>query len=78
MASGIAYSVKGKYMVELLTLSVERREEVGKRRNVASGESGKPCSPLRTQKEVVNLTVPTEMVEAARDGTVLFNFLAAL
>jgi large subunit ribosomal protein L25 len=65
------YSVKGKYMVELLTLSVERREEVGKRRNRRLRESGKtPAVLYGHKKEVVNLTVPTEMVEAAlRDGS---------
>ena len=58
-------------MVELLTLSVERREEVGKRRNRRLRESGKtPAVLYGHKKEVVNLTVPTEMVEAAlRDGS---------
>ena len=58
-------------MVELLTLSVERREEVGKRRNRRFRESGKtPAVLYGHKKEVVNLTVPTEMVEAAlRDGS---------
>ncbi len=53
-------------MVELLTLSVERREAVGKRRNRRLRESGKTPAVLYGHKqEVVNLSVSTEQVEAA-------------
>ncbi|MBQ9872900.1 MAG: 50S ribosomal protein L25 [Thermoguttaceae bacterium] len=53
-------------MVELLTLSVERRETVGKRRNRRLRESGKtPAVLYGHKKEVVNLAVATELVEAA-------------
>ncbi len=53
-------------MVELLTLSVERREEVGKRRNRRLREQGKTPAVLYGHKQdVVNLAVKTELVEAA-------------
>ncbi len=53
-------------MVELLKLSVERREEVGKRRNRRLRESGKTPAVLYGHKQdVVNLAVATELVEAA-------------
>jgi large subunit ribosomal protein L25 len=53
-------------MVEFLTLSVERREEVGKRRNRRLRESGKtPAVLYGHKKEVVNLTVPAEQIDAA-------------
>ena len=53
-------------MVELLTLSVERRETVGKRRNRRLRESGKTPAVLYGHKQdVVNLSVATELVEAA-------------
>lgn len=53
-------------MVELLTLSVERRETVGKRRNRRLRESGKtPAVLYGHKKEVVNLSVSTELIDAA-------------
>lgn len=53
-------------MVEFLTLSVERREEVGKRRNRRLRESGKtPAVLYGHKKEVVNLAVPAEQLDAA-------------
>lgn len=53
-------------MVELLTLSVERRETVGKRRNRRLRESGKtPAVLYGHKKEVVNLAVATELIDAA-------------
>lgn len=53
-------------MVELLTLSVERRETVGKRRNRRLRESGKtPAVLYGHKKEVVNLSVATELIDAA-------------
>ena len=53
-------------MVELLTLSVERRETVGKRRNRRLRASGKTPAVLYGHKQdVVNLSVATEQVEAA-------------
>lgn len=53
-------------MVELLTLSVERRETVGKRRNRRLRESGKtPAVLYGHKKEVVNLAVATELIAGA-------------
>lgn len=53
-------------MVELLTLSVERRETVGKRRNRRLRESGKtPAVLYGHKKEVVNLAVATEDIAGA-------------
>lgn len=81
MASGITlYSVKGKYMVELLTLSVERRETVGKRRNRRLRASGKTPAVLYGHKQdVVNLSVATEQVEAAlRHGSRFVNLEGAV
>ena len=53
-------------MVELLTLSVERRETVGKRRNRRLRESGKtPAVLYGHKKEVVNLAVDTDRIDAA-------------
>lgn len=53
-------------MVELLTLSVESRETVGKRRNRRLRESGKtPAVLYGHDRDVVNLSVATELVEAA-------------
>ena len=65
-------------MVELLTLSVESRETVGKRRNRRLRESGKtPAVLYGHKKEVVNLTVATEVIEAAlRHGSRFVNLPA--
>ncbi len=53
-------------MVELLTLTVESRETVGKRRNRRLRESGKtPAVLYGHKKDVLNLSVTTEQVEAA-------------
>ena len=66
MASDVAFSSKGTIMVELLTLTVERRESVGKRRNRRLREGGKtPAVLYGHKKEVVNLSVATDRLEAA-------------
>lgn len=67
-------------MVELLTLSVERRETVGKRRNRRLRESGKtPAVLYGHKKEVVNLTVATDVIEAAlRHGSRFVNLSGAV
>lgn len=67
-------------MVELLTLSVENRETVGKRRNRRLRESGKtPAVLYGHKKEVVNLTVATEVIEAAlRHGSRFVNLSGAV
>lgn len=53
-------------MVELLTLNVESRETVGKRRNRRLRESGKTPAVLYGHKQdVLNLQVATDAVEAA-------------
>ena len=66
MASDVAFSLKGIIMVELLTLTVERRESVGKRRNRRLREGGKtPAVLYGHKKEVVNLSVATDSLEAA-------------
>lgn len=53
-------------MVKLLTLTVESRETVGKRRNRRLRESGKtPAVLYGHKKAVLNLSVTTEQVEAA-------------
>ena len=67
-------------MVELLTLSVENRETVGKRRNRRLRESGKtPAVLYGHKKEVVNLTVATDVIEAAlRHGSRFVNLSGAV
>ncbi len=67
-------------MVEFLTLSVERREEVGKRRNRRLRESGKtPAVLYGHKKEVVNLTVPADQIDAAiRLGNRFVNLAGAV
>lgn len=53
-------------MVELLTLNVEPRETVGKRRNRRLRESGKtPAVLYGHKKEVVNLAIATDLIQAA-------------
>ena len=53
-------------MVKLLTLTVESRETVGKRRNRRLRESGKtPAVLYGHKKAVLNLSVTIEQVEAA-------------
>ena len=53
-------------MVQLLSLEVEAREEVGKRRNRRLRQSGKtPAVLYGHKKEVVNLAVATDLLQAA-------------
>lgn len=64
-------------MVELLTLTVENRETVGKRRNRRLRESGKvPAVLYGHKKEVVNLAVAVEQIDAAIRGGSRFVQLA--